>query len=95
MSCRAPLTRSYHSLSTIHREYAALQSVIYLDLFDDIISPRPAPVIPTDSRAIAKTVAAYQVNQPQAEAIHGALKTSGFSLIQGSVAHRARDDDFR
>lgn len=30
-------------------------------------------------------MAAYRVNEPQAKAIHGALKTRGFSLIQGSV----------
>ncbi|GAA5880785.1 hypothetical protein JCM1840_001374 [Sporobolomyces johnsonii] len=71
------------NLSTVHREYAALQALEYLDLCPDILNPRPPPALPLDSRLIEKTMDAYKVNEPQAMAIQGALRTQGFSLIQG------------
>ncbi|SCZ89810.1 BZ3500_MvSof-1268-A1-R1_Chr1-3g01592 [Microbotryum saponariae] len=80
---RLSIRRVVHSLSTIHREYAALQSIRYLDLFREIISPRAPPPVPYDSRNLSRMISAYQVNEPQAKAIQGALQTSGFSLIQG------------
>ncbi|GAA6037515.1 hypothetical protein JCM8097_008230 [Rhodosporidiobolus ruineniae] len=71
------------NLSTVHREYAALQALEWVDLCPDILNPRPPAAIPTDSRTIQRAMAAYKVNEPQAMAIHGALRTQGFSLIQG------------
>lgn len=78
------------SLTTIHREYAALQNVGYLDLLDEILSPSPPPPPVTDPRSLAQTMKAFEVNEPQAKAIQGALKTVGFSLVQGSVASLTR-----
>ncbi|CDR46333.1 hypothetical protein NBRC10512_007411 [Rhodotorula toruloides] len=71
------------NLSTVHREYAALQALEFIDLCGDVLAPRPPPSIKTEPRTIEKTMAAYKVNEPQAIAIHGALRTQGFSLIQG------------
>ncbi|KAK4049281.1 hypothetical protein OIV83_004218 [Microbotryomycetes sp. JL201] len=71
------------SLSTVHREFAALQTIGDLDLFDDVAKPRPQPRITVDSRTIRQTMDTYNVNEPQAVAINNALRTRGFSLIQG------------
>ncbi|GEM11057.1 tRNA-splicing endonuclease [Rhodotorula toruloides] len=71
------------NLSTVHREYAALQALEFIDLCGDVLAPRPPPSIKTDPRTIEKTMSAYKVNEPQAIAIHGALRTQGFNLIQG------------
>ncbi|KAM0790470.1 hypothetical protein ACM66B_003346 [Microbotryomycetes sp. NB124-2] len=71
------------SLSTVHREYAALQTIGDLDLFDDVANPRPQPRIQVDSKTIKRTMDNYNVNEPQAVAINNALRTRGFSLIQG------------
>lgn len=54
-------------------------------MLQDILSPRPPPLVNPDERAISKTMGAYQVNKPQAMAIIGSLKHDGFSLIQGYV----------
>ncbi|GAA5972915.1 hypothetical protein JCM11641_004002 [Rhodosporidiobolus odoratus] len=71
------------NLSTVHREYAALQALEYIDLCPDILNPRPPPTIRPDARTIQQAMSAYRVNEPQAMAIHGALRSQGFSLIQG------------
>ncbi|GAA5892669.1 hypothetical protein JCM6882_000552 [Rhodosporidiobolus microsporus] len=71
------------NLSTVHREYAALQALEWVDLCGDILSPRPPPGTRAEPRTIQQMMAAYKVNEPQAMAIHGALRTDGFSLIQG------------
>ncbi|KAK4047450.1 hypothetical protein OIO90_006196 [Microbotryomycetes sp. JL221] len=71
------------SLSTVHREYAALQTVGDLELFEEIANPEPRPRLQIDPRAIDKTKTTYNVNDSQAIAINHALRTPGFSLIQG------------
>ncbi|GAA6017752.1 hypothetical protein JCM10207_000484 [Rhodosporidiobolus poonsookiae] len=71
------------NLSTVHREYAALQALEWVDLCPQILNPRPPPAIKADARTLQQAMQAYKVNEPQAMAIHGALRTEGFSLIQG------------
>ncbi|GAA5958558.1 hypothetical protein JCM3765_006673 [Sporobolomyces pararoseus] len=71
------------NLSTVHREYAALQALEWLDLCPEILNPRPPPALEVDSRLLQSTMNAYKVNEPQARAIQGSLRTNGFSLIQG------------
>ena len=70
-------------LSTLHREYAALVALQHYDYADIILHPRleMKPVIPESE--IQNTMAAYNVNQPQAVAITSVMRTDGFSLIQG------------
>ena len=84
MSARAKwdLTKLVN-LSTLHREYSALQSVRYLELFPEILQPSPPPIPPVDPRQLQRTMTAYKTNEPQAKAIIGSLQTRGFSLIQG------------
>ncbi|KAI0320191.1 AAA domain-containing protein [Amylostereum chailletii] len=71
------------SLSTLHREYAALVAMEFYDFSDFILKPKlkPTPLIPEDE--LRATMQAYNVNEPQARAIESALQTEGFSLIQG------------
>ncbi|GAA6004582.1 DNA/RNA helicase SEN1 [Rhodotorula paludigena] len=71
------------NLSTVHREYAALQALEFIDLCSEVLNPRPPAALHADGRTIQQTMSAYRVNEPQAIAIHGALRTDGFSLIQG------------
>jgi senataxin len=71
------------SLSTLHREYAALVSVAYYDLFETILRPRLSKASRIERRDIEQTMAKYSVNEPQATAILSSLQTDGFVLIQG------------
>ena len=73
------------SLSTIHREYAALMGMNHYDWADVVYESRiDAPVIPAESH-IRKVMAAQRLNNPQARAVVASLETPGFSLIQGYV----------
>ncbi|KAM6494154.1 SEN1 N terminal domain containing protein [Amanita muscaria] len=71
------------SLSTIHREYAALVSLPYYDFVDMILRPTlpmPPQVNPKD---VQNAMSSYAINEPQANAILSSIKSSGFCLIQG------------
>ncbi|KIY46559.1 hypothetical protein FISHEDRAFT_10623, partial [Fistulina hepatica ATCC 64428] len=77
------LVRVY-SLSTINREFAALVSVPYYDLPDDILRPRLPSKPPFNRRQIDFLQRKYKLNEPQAVAVNSTLITkSGFVLIQG------------
>ncbi|KAG8785291.1 DEAD-box type RNA helicase [Ceratobasidium sp. 428] len=76
------LSRIY-SLSTINREYAALTTAEYYDLFDEVISARSATRTVLSDQRIKEAMRAHRINEPQAKAILAALGSSGFSLIQG------------
>ncbi|KAF9077696.1 SEN1 N terminal-domain-containing protein [Rhodocollybia butyracea] len=71
------------SLSTLHREYAALIAVEYYDFADRILRPYLAPPLNVDPKEIRQVMEKYKVNEPQARAIASALKTDGFVLVQG------------
>ena len=81
MTCAS--TDCSHSLTTIHREYAALMALPYYDLFATILRPQLAEKPAIDSRDVKQTMQKYNVNEPQAVAILSALQAIGFSLIQG------------
>jgi len=70
------------SLSTLHREYAALVALPYYDLADVILNPKLVKAA-IDKREVRVSMEKYGVNEPQAGAIVGAMNTEGFSLIQG------------
>ena len=70
------------SLSTLHREYAALVALPYYDLADVILNPKLVRAA-IDKREVQASMEKYGVNEPQAGAIVGAINTEGFSLIQG------------
>ncbi|KAJ3747263.1 AAA domain-containing protein [Lentinula detonsa] len=71
------------SLSTLHREYAALVAAQYYDFADRILRPYLALPVKVDTQDIKQMMDKYKVNEPQARAIVGALKSDGFVLIQG------------
>lgn len=71
------------SLSTIHREYAALVSLPYYDYVDMILQPRLSMPPQVDPKDIQNAMSKYGINEPQANAILSSLNMSGFSLIQG------------
>lgn len=74
---------SCDSLSTLHREYAALVAIEYYDLADFLLKPRLSrkPTISDDE--VQSTQTKYNVNEPQAIAIASVMRTEGISLIQG------------
>ncbi|KAL4081054.1 SEN1 N terminal-domain-containing protein [Scleroderma citrinum] len=71
------------SLSTLHREYAALMALPYYDAFPTVMQPRLSGHPHLDRREIEQTMATYHFNEPQARAILSSLRTQGFALIQG------------
>lgn len=71
------------SLSTLHREYAALLSLQYNDLCDFILRPILPKASEPEPRDVSEIMRTYKLNEPQAIAILAALKTDGFTLIQG------------
>lgn len=73
----------FRSLSTVNREYGALMSAPYYDLFDEIARPSPAKLPRIAQHQIQRTMEAYKLNEPQATAILGSLDVEGFALIQG------------
>ncbi|RDB14553.1 putative ATP-dependent helicase C29A10.10c [Hypsizygus marmoreus] len=71
------------NLTTVMREYAALVSLPYYDLFETIMRPQISNPPRTEPRDVQKTMATYRVNEPQAKAILSTLSSKGFVLIQG------------
>ncbi|ORY04735.1 P-loop containing nucleoside triphosphate hydrolase protein [Basidiobolus meristosporus CBS 931.73] len=72
------------SLTTVHREYSALQSIGYYNLCDDVLNAKSSSPPSLNDDIVEKCMKTYLVNQPQAEAIlHVLRREQGFSLIQG------------
>ncbi|KZT60309.1 hypothetical protein CALCODRAFT_465756 [Calocera cornea HHB12733] len=71
------------SFTTIYREYAALRALSLYDLCDDILRPKPARLPKFSNREIEDAMKAFEVNEPQANAILGSVQAEGFALIQG------------
>ncbi|KAI8461259.1 SEN1 N terminal-domain-containing protein [Phakopsora pachyrhizi] len=71
------------SLSTTQREWAALRSLPYLTLADDILDAKLTPPVAASAEQLSKVMKYQQVNEPQGRAIISSLATPGFSLIQG------------
>ncbi|CAO1632941.1 unnamed protein product [Sympodiomycopsis kandeliae] len=71
------------SLNTVSREFSALLTAQYYDLARDIFFARVAQRATLSSESIEGMKRTYGVNEPQAEAILGALSADGFSLVQG------------
>ncbi|KAL1923959.1 uncharacterized protein VTP21DRAFT_6994 [Calcarisporiella thermophila] len=72
------------SLVTVHREYAALHGLAYYDLCECILNPTGSKRTFPKVEELEKYMRTFNVNQPQAEAIIGAIRQpSGFTLIQG------------
>ncbi|PFH53903.1 hypothetical protein AMATHDRAFT_705 [Amanita thiersii Skay4041] len=72
-----------YSLSTIHREYAALVSLAYYDFVEAILKSQLSMPAKVNLNDVQNAMIRYGVNEPQAKAILSSLETPGFSLIQG------------
>ncbi|KAF4504183.1 hypothetical protein G6O67_008370 [Ophiocordyceps sinensis] len=71
------------NMTTIEREYAALESLQYYDLMDEILKAEPSPILRYGDERIAKAMQNWALNRGQALAVLGAHDNDGFTLIQG------------
>ncbi|WRT65451.1 uncharacterized protein IL334_002394 [Kwoniella shivajii] len=77
--------RKHLSLSTAIREFAALKGLPYYEptLLQDALTGRSATMPKLALDDIEDAIKSYEVNEPQAKAILGAMHVKGFALIQG------------
>lgn len=71
------------NMTTIEREYAALESLQYYDLMDEILNAKPSPILRYDEAKVSNCMQNYSLNHGQAMAVLGAHDNDGFTLIQG------------
>ncbi|KAK0615807.1 SEN1 N terminal-domain-containing protein [Bombardia bombarda] len=71
------------NMTTIEREYAALESLQYYDLMDEVLKAEPSPMLNFGDEAVASVMKNYQLNNGQARAILNAKENDGFTLVQG------------
>ncbi|KAL2133327.1 hypothetical protein VTI74DRAFT_2522 [Chaetomium olivicolor] len=71
------------NMTTIEREYAALESLQYYDLMDEVLKAQPSPMLTFGEEAVKGVMDNYQLNPGQARAILNAKENDGFTLIQG------------
>ncbi|KAK6225032.1 helicase Sen1 [Colletotrichum tabaci] len=71
------------NMTTIEREYAALESLQYYDLMLEVLKAEPSPILKYGDEAVKGVMQNYQLNPGQAKAILGARDNDGFTLIQG------------
>lgn len=71
------------NMTTIEREYAALESLQYYDLLDEILEAKPSPLLDYGADATNQVMKNYFLNPGQAKAIMNARDNDGFTLIQG------------
>ncbi|POR34180.1 Helicase SEN1 [Tolypocladium paradoxum] len=71
------------NMTTIEREYAALESLQYYDLMDEILKAEPSPIIRYGDERVSNAMQNWALNRGQALAVLGAHENDGFTLIQG------------
>lgn len=71
------------NMTTIEREYAALESLQYYDLMDEVLKAAPSPMLNYAEEKIEAVMDNYQLNRGQAKAILNAKDNDGFTLVQG------------
>ena len=71
------------NMTTIEREYAALESLQYYDLMDEVLKAEPSPMLSFGEENIKNTMKNWELNPGQAKAILNAKENDGFTLIQG------------
>ena len=71
------------NMTTIEREYAALESLQYYDLMDEVLKAQPSPMLGFGDEAVDGVMQNYQLNRGQARAILNAKENDGFTLVQG------------
>ncbi|KAL7787987.1 SEN1 N terminal domain-containing protein [Trichoderma ceciliae] len=71
------------NMATIEREYAALESLQYYDLMDEILKAEPSPILRYGEERVSSYMGNWALNRRQALAVLGAQENDGFTLIQG------------
>ncbi|KAB5560107.1 SEN1 N terminal-domain-containing protein [Coniochaeta sp. 2T2.1] len=71
------------NMITIEREYAALESLQYYDLMDEVLKAQPSPILKFGEQAVQDVMRNYELNTGQAKAILNAKENDGFTLVQG------------
>jgi len=71
------------NMTTIEREYAALESLQYYDLMDEVLKAEVSPTLNFGNEAIEGVMKNWQLNNGQAKAILNAKENDGFTLVQG------------
>ncbi|KAF4433115.1 hypothetical protein F53441_13785 [Fusarium austroafricanum] len=71
------------NMTTIEREFAALESLKYYDLMDEILNAEPSPILRYGDEKVNDCMENYALNRGQAMAVLGAHDNDGFTLIQG------------
>ncbi|PHH88828.1 hypothetical protein CDD83_6986 [Cordyceps sp. RAO-2017] len=71
------------NMTTIEREYAALESLQYYDLMHEILQAQPSPILRYAEERVANAMQNWSLNHGQALAVLGAYENDGFTLIQG------------
>lgn len=81
-----------HRLSTALREYAALRGLPYYEpaILSDVLAARSAIMPALRQPDVEDAMNTFQLNEPQAKAVLGAMKVKGFALIQGYVVSLPR-----
>ncbi len=70
-------------MTTTQREYAALSSLDYYDLCNEVLEAKPSPLQKYSDEKISIVSSKYNLNKGQAQAILSANDNDGFTLIQG------------
>lgn len=87
VACLSPGSTVYGvkitNMTTIEREYAALESLQFYDLMDEILKGRPSPMLTYGPEKLANYQQNWALNKGQALAVLGAQDNDGFTLIQG------------
>ncbi|ROV94898.1 hypothetical protein VSDG_07052 [Cytospora chrysosperma] len=71
------------NMTTTEREYAALESLQFYDLMDEVLEAKPSPLLNYGHEAIDNVMNNYSLNPGQAKAIMNAKDNDGFTLVQG------------
>jgi senataxin len=70
-------------MTTTQREYAALSSLEFYDLCDEVLEAKPSPIQKYGDDKVSIMSTKYNLNRGQAQAILSAYDNDGFTLIQG------------
>jgi len=70
-------------MTTTQREFAALSSLEYYDLCNEVLEAKPSPIQKYNPEKVSSISSKYNLNRGQANAILSANDNDGFTLIQG------------
>lgn len=87
LQCLVPQGKLYAlkiaDMTTTQREFAALSSLEYYDLCNEVLEAKPSPIQKYGAEKISDVSERYSLNRGQAQAILSANDNDGFTLIQG------------